>query len=476
MSSKRTRPDEWSSKPSNIRRKGLEIAWGERPIVRDETKRKKRRSDEDALNIWYVPSQSSSNSYEVNLRKKTCQCAFWKDQHVWCKHLEAARIQKAKEEYDESPDDEIELLPVANPYRQAPWYDALAEEEETLVRQLARSLGRRFPHEQTGKRGRPRLPLGDIIACGINAAYLNRPSRKSKPLHAEELIQGARPPSPQTVRKAMQSTEVTAALRESIKQVALCTSKIDTSFSIDATLMKTPLSQIHYVRMAQLQRPVLKILNCKVTYAIGVDTFIAYGIDVADGRTSDQVLFTKTMDQFQDFVRFDMVLADAGYDSEEHFKYVGEKGGKPIIAIRDLLKRQPQLNKPHFNMALKMWKAKDPAWIKGYGKRALSESGNSCLKRTVKRVIRARNEPSRENEVLFAMLAYNLMWLIRARAKHRIDIPWAAQATLDQIDQIVEDNRLKRERKDRKAALRPCIISHISWYRRANQDCFIAER
>lgn len=462
---KSTRVDEWQSKPSKMRIAAMRIIWGESPITAPSVRHKKGcpRPAEccgaGEGNVWLVPSETTSDRYTVNLRTRVCTCRYWRDRRAWCKHLEAARIWKAYVLSGEKPPAAVGLEEVPNPYRQEPWYDALCAREEQIVRELARCLGRQFGVVRAEKRknnaGRRGYALGDFLACGIVAGYLNRPSRKAIPLFAVEtgLVRGDRAPSPPTLRRAMKRRAFRRAVGQAREMVAMCARDVDTVFSLDGTVMKTPLSRIHLRRLpGGKPRVTLKVLNCKVHLAVGIETFVVYGVHVVDGDENDQKGFVPTMDQFAHFVRLGAVLADAGYGKAEHFEYVGRRGGKPLIDLSDIPGRAPMEGKPYYNAALKAQQEGDEEWARAYGYRWLSESANSSFKRTVKRVIRARYEETREVEVELAVLAFSLKWLAHARAKHGIEIPWADARALSLIDEVVERCRGRRRRRTEEEA------------------------
>lgn len=453
---KANRVDEWISKPGKKRIAAMRIVWGEDPILPPPTRGKKAEQvrDDRKRDIWLVPSETTSKRYTINLLRRTCNCSYWRDRQEWCKHLEAGRIWRARLNGDMKAGRIAALDPVPNPYKQEPWYDSLVAREEEIVREFARCLGTHFGVVPRQKRksnaGRPGYPLGDFLACGIVSGYLNRPSRKAIPFMAAEtgLVRGEKAPSPQALRKVMQRSEYLEVARRAQRMISMCTKEIDTVFSIDATVMKTPLSCIHLKRAAGGKLVAsTKILNCKVQLAIGIETFVVYGVIVTDGDASDQNALIPTMDQFVDFVRLDALLADSGYCKGAHYEYVGKRGGKPYIDFSDIKGRGPRKGMDHYNKALADWQAGAEEWTDAYAYRWLSESANSSYKRTIKRVIRARFEETREAEVVLATLAFSLKWLAHARAKFGVSVPWADAKTLRLIDEVVENCKGRRKKK-----------------------------
>lgn len=112
---------------SSIRRsRAMQIVFGEDPIVHVGGP------------IWDVPSQSQSIRYSVNMDRLTCECPFWRDRRVVCKHIEAVRIYKSRNALPE--DGTSTGLP--NAYKNPSWYDQLQEQQYDILVLLLRSLAR----------------------------------------------------------------------------------------------------------------------------------------------------------------------------------------------------------------------------------------------------------------------------------------------------------------------------------------------
>jgi hypothetical protein len=110
---------------SSIRKsRALQIVFGEEPIIHVGGP------------IYDVPSQTRCLRYSVNIERLTCECKFWRDRRVVCKHIEAVRLYQTQHK----------LLPEPNPglpnaFKNAPWYDRLKAREFDIFSLLLRSLG-----------------------------------------------------------------------------------------------------------------------------------------------------------------------------------------------------------------------------------------------------------------------------------------------------------------------------------------------
>jgi len=72
------------------------------------------------------------------MERLTCECPYWRDKRVVCKHIEAVRIYISHN--PSVAEQVIEHLP--NPYKNPPWYDRLAEQQFDILTLLLKSLGR----------------------------------------------------------------------------------------------------------------------------------------------------------------------------------------------------------------------------------------------------------------------------------------------------------------------------------------------
>lgn len=126
------------------------------------------------------------------------------------------------------------------------------------------------------------------------------------------------------------------------------------------------------------------------------------------GPCSDHKYFKPLLDDAA--VRFTItrVLADAGFDSEEHHEYAREKHG--ITALIPATIGRPSAKPPtgHHRRRMKQhWSQ----YKKRYGQRWQVETVNSMLKRLLGSALRARKYWSRGREMSLRLLTLNVMIL-----------------------------------------------------------------
>jgi len=113
------------------RRKNLaiQIFYGERPIVLI------------GIGIYSVPSGTSGDiAYIVNLIRNTCECKFWRKEHLTCKHIYAARMYRQQIEGGTLPGPESAVESGA--HKHPPYYEKLRRVRRPCMRELLRCIGK----------------------------------------------------------------------------------------------------------------------------------------------------------------------------------------------------------------------------------------------------------------------------------------------------------------------------------------------
>ncbi len=287
------------------------------------------------------------------------------------------------------------------------------------------------------KAGQPPITLGEILIALVFATFFNRASRKANCWGADAsgLFLRGRPPSPTRLRHAMGNPKLTQILVYALNLVSDCVRQIETRFAIDSSYYKTPLYELQIQRRGPERVVVEKIKNAKLHLAVGLNSLMVVAAHVTDGTASDTSIFMVLWHQFYRRFRVECVLADAAYDNAAHYEEVASCGGRAYFDQRSNTAGE---GFPHHDEMVRL-KREDPAgWLAIYNFRSLVECVNSIMKRTIKRVIRARRETSRDNELLLVCLVYNLLRLAEARIKFRVDIPWASPEALAVIDALRE--------------------------------------
>jgi len=178
--------------------------------------------------------------------------------------------------------------------------------------------------------------------------------------------------------------------------------------AVDATGLEARYSSQHYIRCTR--RTSFYRRNWpKLTIVCETKTHLIAGCIVTRGPSLDFPNLPKVMKAADRQVKFDQILADAGYDSEKNHYFCREVLNirSTVIAYNARGARKPPAAKYRGQMA----KAFDK---KAYNNRWQVESVFSRNKRLLGSALRNRTELSRERECLLRILTHNLMIIRRA--------------------------------------------------------------
>ena len=206
--------------------KGLEIATNSQ-IARDG-------------NVWIVPSQTSSKRYTVDLSIPTCTCPDFEENRGKCKHIYAVEYTLQREGGVQLPAPQKVSKPT---YRQA-WreYNQATRREKTYFQHLLSELCRNIPKpDQQKGRGRPSLPLADIIFSGAFKVYTTFSGRRFR----SDLNQAYRrgylftEPHPNSISRYLEGASIAPYLHHLIERSALPLLELESVAAVDSTGFST---------------------------------------------------------------------------------------------------------------------------------------------------------------------------------------------------------------------------------------------
>lgn len=189
---------------------------------------------------WIVPSQSDKGRYAVTISSegKFCTCPDFELRQKPCKHVYAVQYVLFRETTISSDSTTVrETAAVRVTYAQNwPVYnEAQVNEKETFLN-LLRDLCADVP-EPTQTRGRPRLPLRDMIFAAAFKVYSTASARRFmtdlRDAQSKGLI--AQAPHYNSLFCCLESDTVTPIIRDLVVRAALPLRTVETDFAIDST-------------------------------------------------------------------------------------------------------------------------------------------------------------------------------------------------------------------------------------------------
>jgi len=153
----------------------------------------------------------------------------------------------------------------------------------------------------------------------------------------------------------------------------------------------------------------------KLTVVCDTNSHLFVGATVSRGPANDAPQFRPALAQASRAARYDRVLADAAFDSEESHRYCREDLGirSTVIPLnrRGRGRRWPQTRYRRQMVRRFRRRPRGSRHRRVYGQRWQAESAFSRHKRLLGAALRAKSEASRERECYLRVLTHNLMIL-----------------------------------------------------------------
>ena len=127
--------------------------------------------------LWIVPSQAGTGSYVVDPKAATCTCPDHETRGQKCKHIYAVEFSVQHEVRPDGTHSVTKTVRVT--YGQDwPAYNAAQTNEKTRLTELLKGLCSGISTQPQGK-GRPRLPLPDVVFSAVMKVYGTMSGRRS---------------------------------------------------------------------------------------------------------------------------------------------------------------------------------------------------------------------------------------------------------------------------------------------------------
>lgn len=301
-------------------------------------------------------------------------------------------------------------------------YDRAQENEKADFQPLLRDLCSRVV-ELKQSRGRPRLPLADLLFCMVFKVYCGVSCRRVKSdlrlAQKEGLI--SKVPSKASILRGFENPELRQYLTELIIQSSLPLKSVEKTFAVDSTGFST--SQFGRwmdfrngkMRSGEKRKWIKAHLMC------GVLTNIVTAVQVTDANAGDAPYFKPLLDTTCQHFEPKKVIGDKAYSSLANFKYADSKRVLLVSPFKKNAKAVHASGDPlwtrlyHFYSLNKEWF--DPA----YHPRSNSESTNAMIKTKFGERLRSRTPAAQFNELLCKVLCHNICVTIQAYYELGID-------------------------------------------------------
>ena len=189
---------------------------------------------------YKVPSQSGKGSYVVNLDGEPfCTCLDFERRQQPCKHIYAVQVFIQREEKKDGAAGKTKAIRVTYSQNWRAYNDAQTKEKEHFMH-LLRELCDTVP-QPPHKKGRPRLPLSDMLFSAGLKVYSGMSGRRAmtdiRNARAAGLLNKV--PSFTSIFRYLENPELTPLLKTLIEQSALPLGSLETKFAVDSSGFST---------------------------------------------------------------------------------------------------------------------------------------------------------------------------------------------------------------------------------------------
>jgi transposase/predicted nucleic acid-binding Zn finger protein len=369
---------------------------------------------------WIVPSQSGDRKgrYAVTITKegKFCTCPDFELRQQPCKHVYAVQYLLFRETTTDGTTTTVkETAAVRVTYAQNwPAYnEAQITEKETFLK-LLHDLCAYIP-EPEQKRGRPRLPLSDMIFAAAFKVYSTASARRFMTDLREAQSKGLITCGPHynSLFRCLESENVTPIIRELITRAATPLRTVETEFAIDSTgFTSTQLVGLWQEEKYGSHKVRREHDWVKIHAVCGVKTNVVTAIEATEKNTQDSPYFAPLISRTAEQFNVARVMGDKAYSSYADLELTVLKSAEPFIPFKSYAVATSKSET--WNRLLGYFMMHREEFLSVYHKRSNAESTFSAIKRVFGDSVRSKTQTAQINEVLLKALAHNIRCVIHA--------------------------------------------------------------
>ncbi len=392
---------------------------------------KLRRKD----GVWMIPSQTGDGTiYTVDLKgvAPTCSCPDHELRREKCKHIYAAEFSIRRET---RPDGTTTVTKTMRVTYGQDWtaYNAAQTHEKTCATELLRGLCDGISQPPQG-RGRPRLPLSDVVFSAIMKVFSTVSGRRatSDLRDCEKKGHVASAPHYNSIFNYLENPDLTPILKTLVEESASPLKAIETDFAVDSSGFSSCMFERWYdAKYGKIRSEHQWV---KAHLMTGVTTNIVTSVEVTAPEANDSPYLPPLLEVTKKRFPVAEVSADKGYISKRNLEAVVKIGAVPYIPFKtNTTGEGPELWR-------KMWhfyQFNRREFLESYHKRSNVESTFSMIKAKFGSSVRSKTPVAQMNEVLCKVICHNLCVLVQSIYELGIaptfwaELPVAQQSTLE---------------------------------------------
>ena len=361
--------------------------------------------------LWIVPSATHSGTYVVDANAQTCTCPDHEDRRVRCKHQWA--VSFVRHEVVEADGSKVVRETLSVTYRQDwPRYNKAQVYEKEHVGVLLKSLCAGIEQPvKANLRGRPRLPLADVVHGALLKTFGGLSGRRSssdlRDCHAKGLVSVA--PHYNSIFSYLERPEIQPLLTSLVEETAAPLKRIEKDFATDSTGFAT--STYYRWFDAKYGEEKSEKRWVKLHANVGVITNVIAAAKVTAGNDADAPELPALIEATAKRFNVAEVSADKAYLSHKNLAAIEKVGAKPFIPFK--INSQADGSAAWERMHAYFTLNKD-VFLRCYHKRSNVETTFFMIKKKFGSAVRAKGETAQMNEVLCKVVCHNLSVLTHA--------------------------------------------------------------
>lgn len=277
-------------------------------------------------------------------------------------------------------------------------------------------------------RGRPRLPLGDMVFASVYKVYEGFSSRRfmSDLREAEAQEHIAKAAHFNSVSRYLANPALTDLLAHLVTVSSLPLKGIETSFAADSSGFST----CRFVRWFNKKygREIDNREWVKAHLMVGVETKIVTSVDVSGWAANDTTYFVPLLERTSQYHTVCEVSADKAYLSHKNLKATAKANAVPYIPFK-INTAVPKGNNIWAEMYYNFMSNRED-FLAHYHKRSNVETAFSMIKAKFGDAVRSKSHVGQLNEVLCKVLCHNMCVIIQAIHELGIEPIFGAESRL----------------------------------------------
>ena len=366
---------------------------------------------------WLVPSQSENGEKYTVIPGTKCSCPDHEVRQVKCKHIWAVEYVLEWEAAQDGTVTETETVKVTKVTRKTypqNWtaYNAAQSEEKTRFGVLLADLCRGIQQPIHEGRGRPALPLADMLFASAYKVYTGFSSRRFTSDLRDAKTEGlvASIPHFNSVTNYLSNADMTPILKHLVTVSSLPLKAVETQFAADSSGFTTS----RFIRWYNKKygREIDNREWVKVHLMCGVNTHVVTSVDVSGWESHDTNYFVPLVEQTARNFHMAEVSADKAYLSHKNLAAIEAVNGTPFIPFKSNTVATTEDSAWGRMYHYFMLNRED--FLAHYHRRSNVETVFSMCKAKFGDSVRSKSDTGMVNEVLCKVLCHNICVLIQA--------------------------------------------------------------